>query len=99
MTESRSLMASVPFSLRLDEEIKTRLKKEAKEMNRSESFVAATAIQEYLTAREHERRMIDEAVEQADKGVFVSSAAMGAWVDSWGSENELKPPKTDVRSK
>ena len=90
-------MATSPFSLRLTAEVKTMLKQEAAQMNRSESFVATTAIRNFLLARQQKRQAIDAAIEEANQGLFISSQAMGAWVDSWGSENELPPPEVDIK--
>lgn len=92
-------MANVPFSLRLDADVKAKLKREAQQLNRSESFIAATAIRKYLAACEQKRKAIDAALEQADHGAFISSEAIGAWVDSWGSDNELAPPAANVKIK
>ncbi len=92
-------MPSVPFSLRIDSKIKSRLKKEAKSLNRSESYVAQLAIKQFLEASDHKRKAIDDALTQANKGRFISSKAMGAWVDSWGTENELEPPQADINTK
>ena len=90
-------MKTLPFSLRLTADIKTMLKQEAAQMNCSESFVATTAIKNFLLARQHKREAIDVAIQEADKGHFISSQVMGAWVDSWGSENELAPPEIDTK--
>ncbi|HBH36272.1 MAG TPA: hypothetical protein DDW45_07960 [Gammaproteobacteria bacterium] len=92
-------MANVPFSLRLDADVKSKLKHEAQQLNRSESFIAATAIRQYLAACEQKRMAIDVAIKQADQGSFIASDAMGAWVDSWGSDKELDPPAADVKIK
>lgn len=89
-------MTTVPFSLRLDSSIKAQLEKEAKEHDRSASYIATEAIKNYLQAREYKKRAIDDAIKRADKGVFISQKTMGLWVDSWGSDNELPQPKTDI---
>ncbi len=93
------IMANIPFSLRLDADVKSKLKYEAQQLNRSESFVAAMAIRRYLAACEQKRKAIDIAIKQADQGAFISSDAMGAWVDSWGSDKELDPSATDLNIK
>ena len=89
-------MATTPFSLRLDDDMRARLKSEAKQLHRSESSIAAIAIQKYLDACEQKRQAIDLSVTQADKGEFISSQSMNAWVDSWGSDDELPLPAVDV---
>ncbi len=89
-------MATVPFSLRLDSEIKDQLEKTAKERDRSASYLAGKAIKNYLQTIARKKRVIDDAIEHADKGVFISQKAMGDWVDSWGTGNELSHPKSDI---
>lgn len=89
-------MASVPFSVRLDAETRARLEEEAQRVERPASQIAQRAIERYLDAQDDFRRMVEEALEEAKAGVFISSEAMNAWVDSWGTENELPPPEPDV---
>ena len=43
-----------------------------------------------------ERLAIEEAIKEADKGMFVSSSAIKQWLGSWGTDNELTAPKPDV---
>ncbi len=92
-------MPTVPFSARIDSDIKSRLKQEAERENRSEAFVAQVALKQYLDACEYKRQAIDVALNQADEGRFISQEAMGAWVDSWGTNKELPKPRTDVKIK
>jgi predicted transcriptional regulator len=89
-------MASAPFSLRLDPDVRSRLEEEAKSLDRSASYVATKAIESFLDARSERRRMLEEALAEADKGVFISGEAMDAWVESWGTVNELPPPEPDI---
>ena len=91
-------MANTQFSFRLDTELKSKLKQEAQHLNRSESYIAATAIEKYLLACEQKRKAIDLAVKQAEQGDFISSEAMGAWIDSWGTANELNPPEANLKN-
>ena len=91
-----TVMATVPFSLRLDSEIKASLESEAEILDRSSSYVAIEAIKKYLTAKNNERQAIQAAVEKANKGEFVSSESVRAWFASLGTENELPKPTPDV---
>jgi hypothetical protein len=50
----------------------------------------------YLRSSEAERRLLKERIAEADKGVFISAAAMHRWIESWGTDNELPPPEPDV---
>lgn len=89
-------MTTVPFSLRIDPGTKAQLEKEAKRHDRTASYLANQAIKYFLEAKEAKRKAIDEAIKEADKGVFVSEKAVDAWVDSWGREEELPTPKPDI---
>ena len=35
-------------------------------------------------------------MEAADRGAFLSSEAVGAWMDDWGTEREGPVPETDI---
>ena len=89
-------MSGTPFSLRLAPDIRSRLESEAKILDRSASYVATKAIESFLDGRAERRRMLEAAVAEADKGVFISSEAMNAWMDSWDTDHELPPPEPDV---
>ena len=89
-------MATIPFSLRLDSELKAQLDIEAQEHDRSASYIATKAIKSYLQARKYKRNAIDESVKRADKGVFVSQEKVSEWMDSWGTDNELPKPTPDI---
>jgi len=89
-------MTTASLTLRINADIKKRLEREAKTLDRSTSYLAAKAIEAFVEAREDKRRAIEAALVEADKGVFISSTAMHKWMDSWGADNELPPPKPDI---
>jgi predicted transcriptional regulator len=89
-------MTSVPFSFRLDESLKKRLEQEAQSQERSASYVAVKAIEQFLYAKDVKNLAIEEAVKEADQGIFVSSQAVNNWMESWGSEEELSAPEPDI---
>jgi chitodextrinase len=39
---------------------------------------------------------IDEALAEADKGVFVSGEAVIEWLESWGTDNVKPSPEPDI---
>ena len=45
---------------------------------------------------EARRQVIEAAMEEAEKGGFISEAAMTAWFLSLGTDNEIPEPKPDV---
>jgi predicted transcriptional regulator len=85
-----------PISLRLDPETRSRLQLEAAAEERSLSFIAQKAIVAFLDAQDKKRQALTAAIEEADKGIFISDEAMTAWVNSWGSDQELPMPEPDV---
>lgn len=89
-------MSAVPFSMRLDPELKEAIEKEARLEDRSASYVFQQAAREYVGRKERFRTMVADLEAEADKGIFISGEAMDAWVDSWDTEGELPPPEPDI---
>ena len=89
-------MATVPFSVRLDEDVKARLEKEASLLDRSSGYLAQKAIEGFLDYKEQFRNELKMLIAEADKGVFISEEAMMAWMESWDTDHELPPPEPDV---
>jgi predicted transcriptional regulator len=85
-----------PFSLRLDPETRARLEEEPRRLDRPASQVAQRAIACYLDAQQALRDQIDAAAAEADRGVFVSSAAVNAWLDGWRTDRQTPPPAPDI---
>jgi predicted transcriptional regulator len=84
---------SATLSVRLKPEIKKRLAKLAKNSGRSSNFLISDAVEAYVADQE---RMLSEALQgdrQAASGHYVPHAEMKAWLLSWGTAQELPPPK------
>lgn len=90
------MSASTTFSIRLPVETKQELEAYAKATQRSSAFIAKEAIEAHLADRRAYLTAIDEAIKEADEGVFVSGEALFRWIDSLGSENELPLPEPDI---
>lgn len=89
-------MTAVPFSLRLEADLKEAIEKEAQLEDRSVSYVIQQATREYVERKKQFRAMVAELEVEADKGIFVSGEAIDAWVESWDTEDELPPPEPDI---
>ena len=89
-------MTTERLSLRIDTDLKKSLEREAKREERSASYLAVKAIEAMLCSRAEKRAAIHAAVEEADKGAFVSQAAMDTWISSWDTDSELPPPEPDT---
>ncbi|MBM4201379.1 MAG: ribbon-helix-helix protein, CopG family [Gammaproteobacteria bacterium] len=78
--------------VKLDNEIRDRLKALSELKHRSAHWIMREAIREYLDREEEiERRNLeaDEAWEEYRRsGKGVSDEAMTAWLDSWGTDKE-----------
>ena len=83
-------------SIRLQPEIENPLESLAKKLDRSKNYLINQAIREFI-----ERKNIDEkrwsetieAIASVKAGKVVAEKDVNEWLESWGSENEIKPPK------
>lgn len=76
-------MGATPYTIRLDDELKQALEYEAKLDDRPPDQLAVRAIRDMVKARKAKRAAIEAALQEAEQGRFISSAAMIEWVDSW----------------
>ncbi|MEM8579391.1 MAG: hypothetical protein AAGF60_16195 [Pseudomonadota bacterium] len=88
-------MASVSFTMRVDEALKSALETEAQRANVSASQLAVQAIQAHLDAQAAERHAIDAALEAADAGKLISQDDMMAWIASWDTDDERPIPRAE----
>lgn len=88
-----SMGHSTTLTIRIDQNMKDRLETEAKRQKRSKSFLAVTALDEYLSVQEWQEQRIRDAMAAADRGELVSNEKVRAWVESLGTKNERSMPK------
>lgn len=88
------MSASEVVTVRLDPALKGRLDALALSTQRSKSWLAAAAIERYVAEESWQITEIQAAVTKAaDPDTrWVSGEAISAWLDSWGTENELPTP-------
>ena len=84
------------LSVRLKPEVNERLQAEAQASSLDVGEVAAAAIETYLEAQAEKRVQALAAVAAADNGIFISGEKMRAWIESWGSDEELPAPDPDI---
>lgn len=89
-------MGSSPYSIRLDDELRKSLEREAEIEDRSPAQLAVRAIRSMLDAKAAKRAAIDDALARAEEGAFISAEAMNAWIDSWDTGHESPAPKPDI---
>jgi RHH-type transcriptional regulator, rel operon repressor / antitoxin RelB len=71
-----AMAESSVLTLRLDAKLKSQLDRLSKSMNRSRSFVAAQAIQEYVSVNEWQIAEIKKGLAEADAGDFATDEEM-----------------------
>lgn len=81
------------LTVRVDQSTKDRLDAAAKETQRSKSFLAAQAIEEYLAVQEWQKARVREALSSAERGEVIAHQDVMKWIDSWGADEELPKPK------
>ena len=91
-------MSTVSFSMRIDEKLKKRLDRLAKGADRPASYLVTKAVEQMVDEIEGRQKMVQDAFDEADDGIFVSEASVDAWVRSWPSENRLAKPAPDIFS-
>ena len=89
-------MASAPYSVRLDPELKTRLERHAERTDRSAAYIVQEALSDYLDNADFIEKELDKAEAELNKGEFISEEKMIAWFRSLDTDNELPPPEPDV---
>ena len=89
-------MSTRPYTIRLDETLKKALEYEAALDERPPAQLAVRAIRAMVEARQAKRDAITSALQEAEKGRFISGEAMFAWIDSWDSDKECPEPIADT---
>lgn len=91
-------LGTTPYSIRLDDELRQSLEREAEIEDRPPAQLAVRAIRSMLNAKAAKRAAVEAALQHADQGEFISAEAMNGWIDSWDTENEVSAPKVDITS-
>ncbi len=83
-------------SIRLNSEVEIPLENLANKLDRSKNYIINQAIKEYVQRQSMEdSRWLDtlEAINSVKAGKTVDETQVTSWLESWGTENELTPPK------
>ena len=92
-------MEGTPMSVttvRLQPELEENLGAMAEKLHRSKSWLINQALREFFERQTLEQNRWQEtlqAMESVAQGKVVSGEAVSTWLQSWGSSNELPPPK------
>ena len=83
MYDVYTMSESSVLTLRLDAKLKSQLDRLSKSMNRSRSFVAAQAIQEFVTVNEWQIDEIRKGLAEADAGDFATDEEVQQVMKKW----------------
>lgn len=83
---------STVLSIRIDKSVKARLARLAAAMKRSQSFVAAEAIEEFVNVQEWQIAGIHEAIGSLERDEGVPHADVKAWAEALGTDDEYPLP-------
>ena len=91
------MATTVPMSIRIDQGLKDRLTKLANLQKRSAHSLATQAVEKLVHEQEKlqawNQSCLDSFNEFKTTGLHVTQDEVEKWMDSWGSEKELPPPK------
>lgn len=83
-------------TVRLQPELEAHLGATAEKLHRSKSWVINQALKEFFERQALEQSRWQEtlqAMESVAQGNVVSGDAVKTWLNSWGADDELPPPK------
>ncbi len=86
-------------TVRLQPDVEQSLQAMAGTLHRSKSWLINQALKEFIERQELEKQRWQEtlqAMESVAQGRVVSGESVHAWLNSWGSTNELSPPKVSL---
>src|SRR5271155_1655020 len=84
---------STTLSIRLKPETKKQLARLAEASGRSSNFLIADAVEVYVSDQERMLAELRQADRQVKSGHYIRNQDMKAWLLSWGTDHELRPPK------
>lgn len=86
---------AVTLSVRVPAEARDQLEQLAEATGRTKSFLAAEALEHYLSIQNWQIKMIKQSMKKADskKAKFTSHQEVSDWLSTWGNKNEENPPK------
>lgn len=87
MSKARSL------NVEIDEELDDRLSSVATTLARPRAWVVEQAIKEFIDLQAWQLAAIDEGVKDAEAGRLIPHDQVVAWLDSWGTPDELPMPE------
>ncbi|MGH6841189.1 MAG: CopG family ribbon-helix-helix protein [Methylocella sp.] len=89
-------MPSSVLSVRVPEELKKQLEYLSRATKRSKAYLATEALADFVKKNAWKAKELHAAIDETNKGEFISNAAMVSWVEALGTGKEAAPPKPDI---
>ena len=89
MSQTTQLTIEVPVA------VEERLEEVARASSRSKRSLIHGALIAFLDLYDWQVQAIRQGIADADAGRVVDHEAVAAWLESWGTENELPAPRCD----
>ena len=86
---------TAPVSVRLEVALNDQVTAIAAALDRPKSWVIEQAVRDFVAVQEWQLAAIDEGIKAAGEGRVAAHADVAAWVQSWGSPDELPMPKCE----
>ncbi len=90
-------MTSTAVAVKIDNEIKERLKTLAQSKQRSAHWLMREAITQYVEREDKRELFRKDAIrsweEYQDTGLHVTGTEVQDWLNTWGTDNETEAPK------
>ncbi len=84
-------------SFRIRDELQDPLEQAATELRRPKAWIINEALASYFDNENQQQRMYRETLEglaDVEAGRLIDGDQVQSWIESWGSDNELPPPRT-----
>lgn len=92
--EGADMTKTTTMTIRLTPELSERLGALARDTNRSKSYLASEAIESYVNVNAWQIAHIKEALAEDERGgAGVPHEEVTRWMESWGTGEELRPPR------
>ena len=85
-------LQTTTFTIRVPVDVKRRLEKLAKATHRTRSWLAADAVASYVEQQQWQLAEIEAGIKDADTERVIPHKDVKRWLNSWGTDNERKPP-------
>jgi predicted transcriptional regulator len=88
---------STVLSIRVPEALKEQLDYLSRSTKRSKGYLATEALGDYVKKNAWRAKELQNAIAEADMGVFISHDAMLAWANARHVDKGIAPPKPDIQ--